>query len=257
MGTSQENSERRSKESIMHMEEKQMNDYADKQINLAELYDSGEADKAKELQNAKEIKARKKKLRTQAGPCILRYDSKFKTYWDLGVIILAIWNCLSIPVAVAYPDLKWMNESTEIQIIENCIDIIFLIDIIINFRTTFISPVSGLEIVDERKIAMNYIKGRLTVDVLATIPFEKILPLILGEGISQRQLQLLGLLKMVRMLRLGRIVTFMKMQQSAKLAFRIGSLIGALLLLIHWVGCIWYLLVQEKDTWLPVYDLNN
>jgi hypothetical protein len=59
---------------------------------------------------------------------------------------------------------------------------------------------------------------------------------------------------MVRMLRLGRIVTFMKMQNNAKLAFRIGSLLGMQLLIIHWLGCVWYLLVQTPGSWFPVYD---
>jgi len=59
---------------------------------------------------------------------------------------------------------------------------------------------------------------------------------------------------MVRMLRLGRIVTFMKMQNNAKLAFRIGSLLGMQLLIIHWLGCVWYLVVQTPGSWFPVYD---
>jgi hypothetical protein len=67
---------------------------------------------------------------------------------------------------------------------------------------------------------------------------------------------LLGLLKMVRMLRLGRIVTFMKMQNNAKLAFRIGSLLGMQLLIIHWLGCVWFLFVQKRGSWIPVYDAN-
>lgn len=46
----------------------------------------------------------------------------------------------------------------------------------------------------------------------------------------------------------------MKMQNNAKLAFRIGSLLGMQLLIIHWLGCVWYLVVQTPGSWFPVYD---
>ena len=193
-----------------------------------------------------------------AGKYVLRHDSKFKTYWDLFIILLVIYNCLTIPLAVAFPKMEFLESNMGIKVFENAIDVLFFADILINFRTSYVSASSGLEIVDGKRIALNYVKGRLTVDILATIPFEKVIPLFFpNKKISKRNLQLLGLLKMVRMLRLGRIVTFMKMQNNAKLAFRIGSLLGMLLLIIHWLGCVWFLVVQTPGAWIPGYDANS
>ena len=28
------------------------------------------------------------------------------------------------------------------------------------------------------------------------------------------------------------------------------------MLIVHWIGCIWYLLVGKRDSWLPPKDLD-
>ena len=63
------------------------------------------------------------------------------------------------------------------------IDVLFLIDIIINFRTTFINSKTGDEISDTTLVAKHYIckneiiyfvGGRFWIDFLATVPFDTI-----------------------------------------------------------------------------------
>lgn len=50
-------------------------------------------------------------------------------------------------------------------------NLIFLADIIIRFRTTYIHPVTGEEVIDSNMIANKYVKGRnFTIDVLSTVP---------------------------------------------------------------------------------------
>jgi len=46
----------------------------------------------------------------------------------------------------------------------------------------------------------------------------------------------------------------MKVRQSYKLGFRVFQLILFLVLLVHWSGCLWYLIVKERDTWMPPKD---
>ncbi len=47
----------------------------------------------------------------------------------------------------------------------------YCLDIILNFRTTFVSK-SGQVIYDSKLIAVNYIKGWFLLDLLAAIPFD-------------------------------------------------------------------------------------
>ena len=128
--------------------------------------------------------------------------------WDMNVMFLAIWNCLSIPFDVAFEP----ENVIYYTILEHFIDICFIIDVFIAFRTTFINSKTGFEVVEGSKIALNYIlSGRFFVDLAASIPFENIYTMlvVVDEG-SNAELKLLGLLKLVRLLRLGRIIRYMK-----------------------------------------------
>lgn len=55
--------------------------------------------------------------------------------------------------------------------------------------------------------------------------------------------QLLGLLKLIRLLRLGRVIRYMKFKTGLKIGIRILQLLFFLLLVVHWIACVWYLLV--------------
>jgi hypothetical protein len=89
---------------------------------------------------------------------------------------LAIWNVFTVPINVAFEP-EQMG-SIYVLVINAIIDVMFLVDILVNFRTTFLNPLSGDEIYDPREIAINYLKTRFSIDLLATIPFDQ-----LGEAI--------------------------------------------------------------------------
>ena len=67
-----------------------------------------------------------------------------------------------------------------------------------------------------------------------------------------------GLLKMVRLLRLGRIITKFRFKSGLKVGFRIFQLLFLLVLLLHWLGCIWDMSVDlpGDQAWLPPKDLD-
>ena len=58
--------------------------------------------------------------------------------------------------------------------IDVLIDLIFFVDIIITFRTTFID-FKGREILNPKKIAINYLSGMFWIDLAATVPIDSIL----------------------------------------------------------------------------------
>jgi len=56
--------------------------------------------------------------------------------------------------------------------IDSMIDLVFIIDIVLNFRTSFVDPVNGEEILDPVLISSKYLtEPRFYIDVLSTIPF--------------------------------------------------------------------------------------
>ena len=66
---------------------------------------------------------------------------------------------------------RYLNPLTIIDLI---VDIMFIIDILINFRTTYVNK--NDEVVSHPgKIAVHYFKGWFLIDVVAAIPFDLLL----------------------------------------------------------------------------------
>ena len=63
---------------------------------------------------------------------------------------------------------------------------------------------------------------------------------------------------MVRLFRLGRIIAKLRMKPELKIGYRIFELLFLLVLLLHWLCCIWYMAVDLPGTqeWIPPKDLD-
>ena len=89
--------------------------------------------------------------------------------WDLFVIVLALWNCIYIPFEVAFKP-----EKTDLIFVsDRIIDVLFAVDIIVNFMTTYVNPKTNTDVTDPTRIVKNYVfGGRFWIDLLASIPFD-------------------------------------------------------------------------------------
>lgn len=135
-----------------------------------------------------------------------------KTYWDLVLGILIIASVIEVPWRIATDspanDIGWMAWGY-------FIDIMFTLDIITNFRTGWIN-LDGEIVWDPRVIRNEYLKGWFTVDLLSTIPFDKVIVPFLDGGSSNsssvaRSGKLLRILRVVRLLKLTRLLKMAKL----------------------------------------------
>ena len=140
-------------------------------------------------------------------------------------------------------------------VINSLIDFVFLLDILVNFRTTFYDNETGDEIFEAKRTGHAYLRGRFTIDLLSTIPFDN-LALILIEN-PPPVLQLFSLLKLVRISRLGRIIERMNVTQDMKNALKLFKLIFMIIIYIHCLACLWYVVVMLKEEWKPPLDYVN
>ena len=137
--------------------------------------------------------------RKQGFKCVWRHNNKWRIRWDLAVIVLVVYNCISIPFEVAFE--QKFTEHVILDILDFIIDAIFFLDLVINFFTTYVNSKTGREEYSLKKISLHYLSGRFWVDLLASVPFE-----LLFAPFVQNQdtvLQIFGLMKLVRLLRLG------------------------------------------------------
>jgi len=90
---------------------------------------------------------------------LFRPNDNFKAKWDLIVIISAVFNCFAIPFKVAFePEIM---EGTFFTVFNFIIDTVFLVDIIITFRTCFIDDYGNEinKLCGSNSIASHYLKG--------------------------------------------------------------------------------------------------
>jgi len=81
----------------------------------------------------------------------------------------AVFNCITIPLKVAFNPESF--STLGFQLFNNFIDICFLMDIFVTFRTILIEE-DGDEITDLKEIAKNYLTGMFIIDVCATVPID-------------------------------------------------------------------------------------
>ena len=173
--------------------------------------------------------------------------------WDLLVMLLALYNCITIPYTVAFdPDV-----TTAYNFWERVLDVLFALDLVLAFRTTFTHPKTGFEVSNNKTVAINYIvSGRFFVDLMASIPLELLVEAF-DPNASSSTLKLFGLLKLVRLLRLGRIIRFMKFKSEFKIGIRLVQLLMFMFMLVHWIACLLYLMVKNPGSWVPPTNGDN
>ena len=229
---------------LMAFRKSKIDNFIDKHINQNDDNDSSDYDFEDGLD-------REKRMYLEKSCCLFRSGGGFKVRWDLLIMVLAIWNCFMIPIQVAY-DPPFMN--TILFLMQNyIIDFLFFMDIVVNFRTSFIHSKTGEEIFTKKEIIKNYLKRRFWVDLLATIPFDTIGSLMFSSA-NTSLLQLFSLLKLARVLRLSRIIAYLNVGNEIKMSLKLFKLVFFLLLYLHCLGCAWYLIVDQERDWIPPLD---
>ncbi|XP_022173768.1 potassium/sodium hyperpolarization-activated cyclic nucleotide-gated channel 2 isoform X3 [Myzus persicae] len=159
----------------------------------------------------------KERLRQRLlGAWIIHPCSKFRFYWDLCMLLLLVANLIILPVGISF-----FNDDFDTRwIIFNCLsDTIFLVDIIVNFRTGILQTDNSEQVILEPKlIARNYLRSWFFLDLISSLPLDYLFLMFnqdVGEGIqilhagrALRILRLAKLLSLVRLLRLSRLVRY-------------------------------------------------
>ncbi|KAK3557006.1 hypothetical protein QTP70_022899 [Hemibagrus guttatus] len=182
---------------------------------------------------------------------ILHY-SPFKAVWDWLILLLVIYTAIFTPYSAAFllndPEEKKRRvcgySCNPLNVVDLIVDIMFIVDILINFRTTYVN--ANEEVVSHpARIAVHYFKGWFLIDMVAAIPFDL---LIFGSG-SEETTTLIGLLKTARLLRLVRVAR--KLDRYSEYGAAVLMLLMCIFALIaHWLACIWYAIGNVEKPYL-------
>ncbi|CDQ61361.1 unnamed protein product [Oncorhynchus mykiss] len=184
------------------------------------------------LQLGSDILPQYKQETPKTPPHIILHYCAFKTTWDWVILILTFYTAIMVPYNVSF---KTKQNNVTWLVVDSIVDVIFLVDIVLNFHTTFVGP-AGEVISDPKLIRMNYVKTWFVIDLLSCLPYDVINAFEnVDEGISS----LFSSLKVVRLLRLGRVARKLDhyIEYGAAVLVLLVCVFG---LAAHWLACIWY-----------------
>ncbi|KAK9534169.1 hypothetical protein VZT92_009233 [Zoarces viviparus] len=165
-------------------------------------------------------------------PHIILHYCTFKTTWDWVILILTFYTAIMVPYNVSF---KTRQNNIVWLVLDSVVDVIFLVDIVLNFHTTFVGP-GGEVISDPKLIRMNYLKTWFVIDLLSCLPYDIINAF---ENVDEGMSSLFSSLKVVRLLRLGRVARKLDhyLEYGAAVLVLLVCVFG---LVAHWLACIWY-----------------
>ncbi len=102
-------------------------------------------------------------------PHILLHYCAFKAIWDWIILVLTFYTAIMVPYNVALKNKT--SEDVSLLVVDSIVDVIFFIDIVLNFHTTYVGP--GGEVVSDPKIIrLNYLKSWFVIDLLSCLPYD-------------------------------------------------------------------------------------
>ncbi|XP_066570662.1 potassium voltage-gated channel subfamily H member 8 [Amia ocellicauda] len=167
---------------------------------------------------------------------ILLHYSTFKAGWDWLILLATFYVAVTVPYNVCFIGDDDLTRSTTVSDI--AVEILFIIDIIFNFRTTYVSK-SGQVIFEARLICIHYVTTWFIIDLIAALPFD------LLYAFNVNVVSLVHLLKTVRLLRLLRLLQKMD-RYSQHSTVVLTLLMSMFALLAHWMACIWYVIGKKE-----------
>ncbi|KAM6228948.1 potassium/sodium hyperpolarization-activated cyclic nucleotide-gated channel 3 isoform 2-T2 [Spheniscus humboldti] len=211
-----------------------------------------------------------------AGAWIIHPYSDFRFYWDLIMLLLMVGNLIILPVGITF----FKDENTPPWIVFNVLsDTFFLADLVLNFRTGIVVEDNTEIILDPHTIKMKYLKSWFLVDFISSIPVDYIFLIVDLEtqvdsdvyktARALRIVRFTKILSLLRLLRLSRLIRYIHQWEEifhmtydlASAVVRIFNLIGMMLLLCHWDGCLQFLvpMLQDfpEDCWVSMNHMVN
>ncbi|XP_051570592.1 potassium voltage-gated channel subfamily H member 4a isoform X1 [Myxocyprinus asiaticus] len=177
---------------------------------------------------------------------ILLHYSVCKALWDWLILLATFYVAVTVPYNICFsapddnehdtPDCDSTSRTTIVSDI--AVEMLFILDIILNFRTTYVGP-AGQVVYDSRSICLHYCTTWFILDLIAALPFD----LLYLFNISVTSL--VHLLKTVRLLRLLRLLQKLD-GYSQYSAVVLTLLMSVFALLAHWLACVWYVIGRKE-----------
>ncbi len=170
-------------------------------------------------------------------------ESKFIIFWEFIIVLVTLYNFLSIPFRLAF---QASSEAIFLSL-DLISDFLLVLDIFLRFNLAYLEQ--GEVIEDRKKIQKHYREADFKLHLIASFPAD-ILIKIIGFNISPK---LIELLRIPRLLRGVHCITIFKRWENNvnvnPAAIRMFNLVLGIFLIDHWVACFWFFIGEiAKDS---------
>lgn len=160
--------------------------------------------------------------------------------------MLATINSILVPLELSFDEIEWFDGILYL-LIDLAIDLVFLIDMILMFMTSFRNKF-GEEVKDQEKIIIHYVKKtRFFFDffsLLGTIIFTSWMP----------SMKIFKFFKIVRILRVKSFIQHLNINTEVKTSLKIFKITFYTMISMHVYACVWYLVVKDGKN---EYDIDG
>jgi len=142
-------------------------------------------------------------------PYLIHPDSRYRLWWDMITAFYVIYLVWLVPFSIGF---DYWYPSPGIATVNTIIDIWFIVDVILNFRTGYVDH--GVMVLDSKRIMRNYLQSYFLIDFMASFPWETVfaandsLNLKSGGVGSRKSLKLFKYFKLPKLMRISRMIRF-------------------------------------------------
>eukprot|EP01038_Epipyxis_sp_PR26KG_P011631 gene11631-15580_t len=185
-------------------------------------------------------------------------EGKNKTTWDILILILIVYSVTTIPVEIGFSTTIFSGS----DVTNLVVDMFFMMDIIITFRTPYTENFSEYIIISSDIIATNYIQSWFFIDLASSVPFDFIFSSISSLQDIQST-SLIKIIRAIRLLKLGRILKLTSHLERIEdylglspAVFSLLKLLTTVFFIAHILSCIWWGVssILSPDPWYTQYD---
>ena len=176
-------------------------------------------------------------------------DSCFSTVWDLLQVLMLVYVAATVPLRICFDDS--VGIWTTAFFVDMVVDVYFIFDLVLNFRTAYWSE--GSLVIDTVEIRSSYMRGWFFIDFFSCLPLQYVGYVMPqdeseeegaeGSGGSLRALKILRMVRMGKMLRLARVGRILQKYENAMAVapfLKLGFTVCTILFSAHVLACLWY-----------------
>jgi hypothetical protein len=187
-------------------------------------------------------------------------ESTFSAIWDLTSVVMLVYVVLTVPLRVCFGiDIELWTVGFFIELL---VDLFFVVDVVINFRTSFYDA-NGFRENRTDRIMSNYLRGWFAVDFFSCLPFGYVQYFVdgdqdasgggggQGQGNAFKGVKALRLMKVTKMIRLARLKRILARMGGDGGDLNLWQSIIITLLVItflaHLLACFFYLVGESGE----------